>query len=258
MKMEVLSGLLLPLFGTALGSGCVYFMKKELGIFVQKILTGFAAGVMVAASIWSLLLPALEQTESIGKSSFLPVVIGFWSGILLLTALEYLVEQMHVCCGKSGACQHKTAMMVFAVALHNLPEGMAVGVAFAGWLAQDAKMSLAGAMLLTIGIAVQNFPEGAIISMPLHAEGMKKSRAFAYGVLSGVIEPIGGLVTIFFAEFFTAILPFCLSLAAGAMFYVVIETLGQHNSDEKWQRLEPLVFSIGFTMMMILDVALKN
>lgn len=258
MKVEVLSGLLLPLLGTALGSGCVYFMKKELGMFVQRILTGFAAGVMVAASIWSLLLPALEQTESMGIYSFVPAAGGFWCGILLLTALEYLVRKMNVCCGSKDSKRHKAAMMVFAVALHNLPEGMAVGVAFAGWLAQDGKMSRAGAMLLTMGIAVQNFPEGAIISMPLHAEGMKKSRAFAYGVLSGVIEPIGGLLTLLFAEFFTAILPFCLSLAAGAMFYVVIETLGQYDSDEKWQRLEPLVFSIGFTMMMILDVALKK
>lgn len=255
--MGILGGLLLPLIGTTLGSGCVFFMKKGFHPEVQKILMGFASGVMVAASIWSLLIPALERSADMGRWSFLPAVVGFWLGILLLLVLEHQTEQMNRFRGNTISCRHRTIMLVLTVTLHNLPEGMAVGVAFAGCMSQKMHMSLAGAMLLTIGIAVQNFPEGAIISMPLHGEGMRKGKAFGCGVLSGVIEPLAGLFTLFAAEFFTSILPYCLSMAAGAMFYVVVETLGQEVPEGVHRNLGILAFSVGFTLMMILDVALR-
>lgn len=255
--MEILGGLLLPLLGTTLGSGCVFFMKKGFRPELQKILMGFAAGVMVAASVWSLLIPALEQSSDMGKWAFVPVTAGFWLGILLLLVLEEQTERMNHFSENTVPGRQRTAMLVLAVALHNLPEGMAVGVAFAGCMSRNMHMSLAGAMLLTIGIAVQNFPEGAIISMPLHSEGMKKRKAFGYGVLSGVIEPVAGLLTLFAAEFFTVILPCCLSMAAGAMFYVVVETLGQEIPECVHRSVGILAFSAGFTLMMILDVALR-
>ena len=258
MSIEVLGGLLLPFLGTTLGAGCVFFMKKGMHPTVQRILTGFAAGVMVAASIWSLIIPALEQSAGMGKWSFVPAVIGFWLGILLLLALDQLIPHMHLdqkCEGPQCSLQ-KSTMLVFAVALHNLPDGMAVGVVFAGWLAGNEMMSLAGALILALGIAIQNFPEGAIISMPLRAQGVSKGRAFWYGVLSGVVEPLGALITILAAEFFTPILPYCLSLAAGAMFYVVVEELIPEMSEGEHSNIGVIAFSVGFTLMMILDVAL--
>ena len=258
MSFEVLGGLLLPFLGTTLGAGCVFFMKKGMHPTVQRILTGFAAGVMVAASVWSLIIPALEQSESLEKWSFIPAVVGFWLGILMLLALDRLIPHMHMnrqCEGPHCKLQ-KSTMLVFAVALHNLPEGMAVGVVFAGWLAGNAEMSLAGAMILALGIAIQNFPEGAIISMPLASEGVSKKRAFVYGVLSGIVEPLGALITILAADFFTPILPYCLSLAAGAMFYVVVEELIPEMSAGKHSDIGTLFFAVGFTLMMALDVAL--
>ena len=258
MSFEVLGGLLLPFFGTTLGAACVFFMKKGMHPTVQRILTGFAAGVMVAASVWSLIIPALEQSESLEKWSFIPAVVGFWLGILMLLALDRLIPHMHMnrqCEGPHCKLQ-KSTMLVFAVALHNLPEGMAVGVVFAGWLAGNAEMSLAGAMILALGIAIQNFPEGAIISMPLASEGVSKKRAFVYGVLSGIVEPLGALITILAADFFTPILPYCLSLAAGAMFYVVVEELIPEMSEGEHSNIGTIAFSVGFTLMMILDVAL--
>ena len=258
MRFEVLGGLLLPFLGTTLGAGCVFFMKKGMHPTVQRILTGFAAGVMVAASVWSLIIPALEQSESLEKWSFIPAVVGFWLGILMLLALDRLIPHMHMnrqCEGPHCKLQ-KSTMLVFAVALHNLPEGMAVGVVFAGWLAGNAEMSLAGAMILALGIAIQNFPEGAIISMPLASEGVSKKRAFVYGVLSGIVEPLGALITILAADFFTPILPYCLSLAAGAMFYVVVEELIPEMSEGEHSNIGTIAFSVGFTLMMILDVAL--
>lgn len=258
MNIEVLGGLLLPFLGTTLGAACVFFMKREMHPTVQKILTGFAAGVMVAASIWSLIIPALEQAADMGKWSFIPAVAGFWIGILMLLALDRLIPHMHMnrqCEGPQCSLQ-KSTMLVFAVALHNLPEGMAVGVVFAGWLSGNAEMSLAGAMILALGIAIQNFPEGAIISMPLRAEGMSKKKAFGYGVLSGIVEPIGALITILAAEFFTPILPYCLSLAAGAMFYVVVEELIPEMSEGEHSNVGTIAFAVGFSLMMILDVAL--
>ena len=258
MSFEVLGGLLLPFLGTTLGAGCVFFMKKGMHPTVQRILTGFAAGVMVAASVWSLIIPALEQSESLEKWSFIPAGVGFWLGILMLLALDRLIPHMHMnrqCEGPHCKLQ-KSTMLVFAVALHNLPEGMAVGVVFAGWLAGNAEMSLAGAMILALGIAIQNFPEGAIISMPLASEGVSKKRAFVYGVLSGIVEPLGALITILAADFFTPILPYCLSLAAGAMFYVVVEELIPEMSEGEHSNIGTIAFSVGFTLMMILDVAL--
>ena len=258
MSIELLSGLLLPFLGTTLGAGCVFFMKKEMSSVVKKILTGFAAGVMVAASIWSLIIPAMEQSAAMGKWSFVPAAVGFWLGILLLLVLDRLIPHMHMnqqCEGPNCSLQ-KSTMLIFAVALHNLPEGMAVGVVFAGWLSGNAQMSLAGAMILALGIAIQNFPEGAIISMPLRAEGMSKKRAFGYGVLSGIVEPLGAIITILAAEFFTPILPYCLSLAAGAMFYVVVEELIPEMSEGEHSNIGTIAFSVGFTLMMILDVAL--
>ena len=258
MSFEVLGGLLLPFLGTTLGAGCVFFMKKGMHPTVQRILTGFAAGVMVAASVWSLIIPALEQSESLEKWSFIPAVVGFWLGILMLLALDRLIPHMHMnrqCEGPHCKLQ-KSTMLVFAVALHNLPAGMAVGVVFAGWLAGNAEMSLAGAMILALGIAIQNFPEGAIISMPLASEGVSKKRAFVYGVLSGIVEPLGALITILAADFFTPILPYCLSLAAGAMFYVVVEELIPEMSEGEHSNIGTIAFSVGFTLMMILDVAL--
>ena len=258
MSIEVLGGLLLPFLGTTLGAACVFFMKKGMHPTVQKILTGFAAGVMVAASIWSLIIPAIDQSAGMGKWSFIPAVIGFWLGILLLLALDEIIPHMHLdrkCEGPHCSLQ-KSTMLVFAVALHNLPEGMAVGVVFAGWLSGNEMMSLSGALILALGIAIQNFPEGAIISMPLRAEGVSKGKAFTYGMLSGLVEPIGAVITILAAEFFTPILPYCLSLAAGAMFYVVVEELIPEMSEGEHSNIGVLAFSVGFTLMMILDVAL--
>ena len=258
MTIEVLSGLLLPFLGTTLGAGCVFFMKQGMRPIVQRILTGFAAGVMVAASVWSLIIPALEQSEFMGKWSFIPAVVGFWLGILMLLALDRIIPHMHMDqkCEGPHCSLKKSTMLVFAVALHNLPEGMAVGVVFAGWMSGNANMSLAGAMILALGIAIQNFPEGAIISMPLRSGGMKKGKAFGYGVLSGIVEPLGALITILAAEFFTPILPYCLSLAAGAMFYVVVEELIPEMSEGDHSNIGTIAFAVGFSLMMILDVAL--
>lgn len=259
MYGEIAKGILLPLLGTTLGAMCVFFMKKTLHDFVQRALTGFAAGVMVAASIWSLLIPAIEQSSSMGKWSFVPAAVGFIIGILFLFLLDKLVPHHHL--GeeqdeglKSGF--HRTTKMVLAVTLHNLPEGMAVGAVYAGLLQGDATISIAGALALSIGIAIQNFPEGAVISMPLKAEGLKKSKAFLYGVLSGIVEPIGALLTILAAQVVLPILPYLLSFAAGAMIYVVVEELIPEMSRGNHSNVGTIAFALGFVVMMILDVAL--
>lgn len=258
MNIEVLGGLLLPLLGTTIGAGCVFFMKREMHLRLQRILTGFAAGVMVAASVWSLIIPAIDLAADMGKWSFMPAVGGFWLGILLLLVLDRVIPHMHMNqqCEGPHCSLSKSTMLVFAVTLHNLPEGMAVGVVFAGCLSGNAELSFAGALILALGIAIQNFPEGAIISMPLHAQGMSKLKAFVYGVLSGIVEPIGALITILAAEFFTSLLPYCLSFAAGAMFYVVVEELIPEMSEGEHSNIGTLAFSVGFTLMMMLDVAL--
>ncbi|MBQ9764919.1 MAG: ZIP family metal transporter [Lachnospiraceae bacterium] len=256
---DVLKGIMIPLLGTSLGAACVLFMKKGLNSFVQRALAGFAAGVMVAASVWSLLIPAIESSESMGKLSFIPAVIGFLLGIAFLLLLDNLVPHLHVNSAeaegpKSGI--KRTTKMVFAVALHNFPEGMAVGAVYAGVLAGNTEVSIAGALILSLGIAIQNFPEGAIISMPLKAEGVGKGKAFLYGVLSGIVEPLGAIVTIVFADTMLVALPYMLAFAAGAMIYVVVEELIPEASEGKHSNLGTIAFAVGFSIMMVLDVAL--
>ena len=259
MEAPVLYGLLIPFAGTTLGAACVFFLKKGLGDRVQRGMTGFASGVMVAASIWSLLIPAMEQSAGAGALAFLSAVIGFWAGILFLLGLDHLIPHLHQ---KSQQAEgprtqlRRSTMMVLAVTLHNIPEGMAVGVVFAGYLAGDGQITVMGALALSLGIAIQNFPEGAIISMPLRAEGVSKTRAFAGGVLSGAVEPLGALLTISAAGLVIPALPYLLSFAAGAMLYVVVEELIPEMSQGEHSDVGVLTFALGFTLMMSLDVAL--
>ena len=258
-QMEVLFGILIPFIGTALGSACVFFMKRSLGDLVQRALAGFAAGVMVAASIWSLLIPAIEQSEGMGKLSFLPAFIGFWVGVLFLLLLDRLIPHLHIGSDKAEGPKSKlgrTTMMVLAVTLHNIPEGMAVGVMYAGFLAGNSQITAASALALSLGIAIQNFPEGAIISMPLKAEGQKKSKAFLGGVLSGVVEPVGAVLTLLAARLVIPALPYLLSFAAGAMLYVVVEELIPEMSQGRHSNIGTIFFAVGFSIMMTLDVAL--
>ena len=257
--METFLGLLIPFLGTALGSACVFFMKKSLSNMVQRSLAGFAAGVMVAASIWSLLIPALEQAEGMGRLSFVPAFIGFWVGVLFLLLLDHLIPHLHVGSEESEGPKSnlsRTAMMVLAVTLHNIPEGMAVGVMYAGFLSGSAQITAASALALSLGIAIQNFPEGAIISLPLKAEGERNSRAFLDGVLSGVVEPVGAALTIVAAQFIVPALPYLLSFAAGAMLYVVVEELIPEMSQGRHSNIGTVFFAAGFSLMMVLDVAL--
>ncbi len=257
--MTTFYGIMIPFLGTSIGAACVFFMKKDMSDMVQRILTGFAAGVMVAASIWSLIIPALEQSESMGKLSFVPATVGFWIGILFLLLLDHIIPHLH---RKSNEVEgpktkfRRTTMMVFAVVLHNIPEGMAVGVVFAAYLSGNSGITIMAALALSIGIAIQNFPEGAIISMPLRAEGMKRGKAFVAGVLSGIVEPIGAVVTILAAGFVVPLLPYLLSFAAGAMLYVVVEELIPEMSEGKHSNLGTIFFAFGFSLMMVLDVAL--
>lgn len=256
---EVWEGLLIPFFGTALGAACVLFMRGGLNVSLEKILSGFAAGVMVAASIWSLLIPAMEQSESMGNLSFMPALIGFWIGILFLLILDHLIPHLHLNSEKSEGLKSriaKTTMMVLAVTLHNIPEGMAVGVVYAGWLENSAVISLGSAFALSLGIAIQNYPEGAIISLPLAAEGMSKKKAMMLGILSGAVEPLGALLTILMANSVTHALPYFLSFAAGAMMYVVVEELIPEMAEGEHSHAGVVAFSVGFTLMMVLDVAL--
>ena len=257
--MKTFLGIMIPFLGTALGASCVFFMKKSLGDLVQRSLAGFAAGVMVAASIWSLLIPAIEQSEDMGKLSFLPAFIGFWSGVLFLLLLDRLIPHLHVGSEQAEGPKSKlgrTTMMVLAVTLHNIPEGMAVGVVYAGFLSGNTQITAASALALSLGIAIQNFPEGAIISMPLRAEGESKSKAFLGGVLSGVVEPIGAVLTLLAAQLVIPALPYLLSFAAGAMLYVVVEELIPEMSQGRHSNLGTVFFAVGFSVMMVLDVAL--
>ncbi len=259
MSLTVLQGILLPFLGTTLGAACVLFMKKRLDPMAQRGLTGFAAGVMVAASVWSLLIPAMEQAEGMGAWAFVPAVAGFWLGMLFLLALDRAVPHLHQ--GSSEpegpkAPLKKTAMLVLAVTLHNIPEGIAVGAVYAGWPSGNAAIPLAGAITLALGIAIQNFPEGAIISMPLRAEGVKKGGAFLWGALSGAVEPVAAMLTIWAARWIIPALPYLLSFAAGAMVYVVVEELIPEMSQGKHSNLGTICFSLGFTLMLALDVAL--
>ena len=257
--MQIFLGILIPFLGTTLGSAGVFFMRKSLGVSVQRALAGFAAGVMVAASIWSLIIPAIEQSENLGKLSFLPALIGFWGGVLFLLMLDRLIPHLHVGSEQAEGPKSKlghTAMMVLAVTLHNIPEGMAVGVMYAGFLAGNAQITAASALVLSIGIAIQNFPEGAIISMPLRAEGERKSKAFLGGVLSGAVEPIGAVLTLLAAQLVIPLLPYFLSFAAGAMLYVVVEELIPEMSQGRHSNVGTIFFAAGFGIMMVLDVAL--
>ena len=259
MWLKVFEGIAIPFVGTALGSACVFFMKKQLSRSVQRALTGFAGGVMVAASIWSLLIPAMDLCADKGRWAFLPAFIGFWLGILFLLLLDRIIPHLHMNAGQAEGPKSKakkTTMMVLAVTLHNIPEGMAVGVVFAGFLAGSAEISAGGALALALGIAIQNFPEGAIISMPLHAEGKTKGKAFLDGALSGVVEPVGALLTVLFAGLFVPAMPYLLSFAAGAMLYVVVEELIPEMSAGKHSNVGVVMFALGFTLMMALDVAL--
>lgn len=252
-------GLMIPFLGTALGSACVFFMRGELNPKVQKSLQGFASGVMVAASIWSLILPAFNLSSHLGKLSFLPPVIGFWIGIVFLLAVDHLVPHLHL--GSTHPEGHKshlkkTTMMVLAVTIHNLPEGMAVGIVYAGFLSGSDGISALGALILALGIAIQNFPEGAIISMPLRSEGASRKKSFVLGVLSGAVEPVGAFFTIIAAALVLKALPYLLTFAAGAMMYVVVEELIPEMSEGEHSDVGVFFFAFGFTLMMALDVAL--
>lgn len=258
--MDVLiKGLLLPFLGTSVGAACVFFMKKELNVRIQQALAGFAAGVMVAASIWSLIIPAIELSEDMGKLSFLPAVIGFWLGILFLLMLDTFTPHLHLSSDKPEGLKSKlsrTTMMVLAVAIHNIPEGMAVGVVYAGWLSGSTGITVTGALALSLGIAIQNFPEGAIVSMPLCAQGMSRKRACMFGVLSGAVEPLAAIVTIFLSTLLIPVMPYLLSFAAGAMLYVVVEELIPEMAEGNHSNTGTVMFATGFSLMMILDVAL--
>ena len=254
--MEIFYGIAIPFLGTALGAACVFFMKKALSDRVQRALTGFAAGVMVAASVWSLLIPAMEQSAGMGKWAFVPAAVGFWIGILFLLLLDHIIHQNSTQAEGPKSQLERTTMMVLAVTLHNIPEGMAVGVVYAGYRSGSAQITAAGALALSLGIAIQNFPEGAIISMPLRAEGMSKGRAFLGGVLSGIVEPIGAVLTILAAGLIVPALPYLLSFAAGAMLYVVVEELIPEMSEGVHSDIGTVFFAVGFSVMMVLDVAL--
>ena len=259
MNWSVFYGILIPFLGTSFGAACVFFMKKEMGDRLQRMLTGFAAGVMVAASIWSLLIPAMEQVVDRGKLAFVPAVAGFWLGILFLLLLDHIIPHLHRNSQRAEGPKSqlkRTTMLVLAVTLHNIPEGMAVGVVYAGYLAGSTQISAAAAMALSLGIAIQNFPEGAIISMPLRAEGTGKPKAFLGGVLSGIVEPIGAILTILAAGLIVPALPYLLSFAAGAMLYVVVEELIPEMSQGEHSDVGTIFFAVGFSVMMMLDVAL--
>ena len=259
MFFESASAIFIPFLGTILGAACVFFLKDKLNRNLQRLLMGFAAGVMVAASVWSLIIPAMEQSAHMGKLAFLPSFIGVWAGFLFLLGLDKLIPHLHIGseCPEGTSCNlGRSTMMVLAVALHNLPEGMAVGVVVAGWLTGSETISFASALVLSLGIALQNLPEGAIISMPLKSNGVRKGKAFGYGVLSGVVEPIGALLTILLAQWIVPALPYLLTFSAGAMLYVVVEELIPEMSEGEHSNLGTIAFAAGFTLMMVLDVAL--
>lgn len=263
MNKDLLLGVMIPFIGTTLGAACVYVMKDKLKDRVQKGLSGFAAGVMVAASIWSLIMPSMEMVkDKLDNMAWIPAAIGFIVGIVFLLILDSVIPHQHIDSdhpeGMKAESLRKTTMMVLAVIIHNIPEGMAVGVSFAGVLYGDGDLTMAGAMVLAIGIAIQNFPEGAIISMPLRAVGVEKHKAFGMGVFSGIVEPIAAIVTILLSSIMVPILPYLLSFAAGAMMYVVVEELVPEatGEGESHTNIGTIGFAAGFVIMMILDVML--
>lgn len=257
--MEIFIGIILPFMGTILGAALVFFMKNNINEKLEKVLLGFAAGVMIAASIWSLLIPAIEMSEAMEKLSFLPAAVGFLLGILFLLLLDSLIPHLHFSSDKPEGVHSKlkkTTMLVLAVTLHNIPEGMAVGVVLAGAYYGNSMITVSGALALSIGIAIQNFPEGAIISLPLKGEGVSKPKSFLYGVASGVVEPIAAILTIGLIRFIVPVLPYLLAFAAGAMIYVVVEELIPESQAKSHTNLSTIALAIGFVLMMILDIAL--
>ncbi|MCR5655148.1 MAG: ZIP family metal transporter [Lachnospiraceae bacterium] len=260
MNSVVIMGLTIPFMGTALGAACVYLIRgEEMPVLLQKILLGFASGVMVAASVWSLLIPAMEECEDMGRLAFVPAVIGLLVGFLFLLTIDIVLPHLHINSDEPEGIHtqlKRSTMLVFAVTLHNLPEGMAVGVAIAACLSGETTITTAGALSLALGIAIQNFPEGAIISLPLKNELHSKTKSFLYGVVSGVVEPIGCALTILLTSFFTPFLPYLLAFAAGAMLYVVVEELLPEASEGEHSNIATIGFAIGFALMMVLDVAL--
>ena len=259
MDYKIILGIIIPFIGTALGSACVFFIKGSLKPVIQKMLLGFASGVMVAASIWSLLIPAMDQSSHMGKLAFLPAAVGFILGIAFLLLMDKIIPHLHVNSDKpEGLHSHlsRSSMMMLAVTLHNVPEGMAVGVTFAAILSGTEFMTTAGALTLALGIAILNFPEGAIISLPLKANGISRTRAFIYGSISGIVEPIAAVITILISSLIAPMLPYLLAFAAGAMIYVVVEELIPQSQDGEHSNIGTIGFAAGFVLMMILDVAL--
>lgn len=256
---QIIGGILIPFIGTTAGAACVFFLKGQIRPSVQKALLGFASGVMVAASVWSLLIPAMDMSEGMGRLAFVPAAVGLLAGMAFLLFMDHVIPHMHLDHdepeGPKSALK-KTTMLVLAVTLHNIPEGMAVGVVFAGFLAENSGITLAGAFALAIGIAIQNFPEGAIISLPLKSEGMSGKRAFLYGTLSGVVEPVGAILTVLLYKTIVPLLPYLLAFAAGAMLYVVVEELIPESAEGEHSNLGTIGFAAGFVIMMVLDVAL--
>lgn len=257
--MEIFYGLAIPFLGTTLGSAMVFLMKNKINTKIEKLLLGFASGVMISASVWSLLIPSIDMAKEQGIIEWLPACVGFFLGIIFLLVLDSILPHLHLNTDKPEGLKsklEKTTMMVLAVTLHNIPEGMAVGIVFAGAMAQNSGITLAGALALAIGIAIQNFPEGAIISMPLKSEGISKTKAFLYGTLSGIVEPIGAIITIALTNLVVPILPYFLSFAAGAMIYVVVEELIPEAQAGKHSNIGTIGVAIGFIIMMVLDIAL--
>ena len=257
--MGIWIGLLLPFFGTTAGAACVFFLRKQISTNLQRVFTGFAAGVMVAASVWSLLIPAMDMSTNMGKLAFVPALVGFLLGILFLLFMDNLVPHLHIGSDKpegQKSSLSRTAMLMLAVTIHNLPEGAACGAILAGVMSGEGTVTMAGAITLTLGIAIQNFPEGAIISLPLRSEGNSKGKSFLLGALSGIVEPIGAILAIALASVVTPILPYMLAFAAGAMIYVVVEELIPEASEGEHSNLGTIAFAVGFALMMVLDIAL--
>lgn len=259
MNISLVVGLMIPFIGTTLGSAMVFFMRNQLNKRFENLLLGFAAGVMIAASVWSLLMPSIDMAAEQGRIAWVPAAVGFLLGMAFLLLLDSVIPHLHMDSNKPEgikAKMKKTTMLVFAVTLHNIPEGMAVGVTFAGALLGDSQITMAGAMTLALGIAIQNFPEGAIISMPLRSEGASRGKAFFYGMLSGLVEPVGAILTIVLAGMIVPLLPYLLAFAAGAMIYVVVEELIPESQTGEHSNISTVGVAIGFVIMMVLDVAL--
>lgn len=256
--LTLLYGLFLPFLGTAMGAACVFYRKKDMSLPLRRLLTGFAAGIMTAASVWSLLIPAMDHASSLGSLAFLPAGVGFWLGIGFLLILDKIIPHLHLNGSAEGPKSRlkRTSKLVLSVTLHNLPEGMAIGVVLAGWLSGEAHIGAATVTALALGIALQNFPEGAIISLPLKGEGMSRTKAFFAGALSGIVEPIGAALTLLAAGIIVPILPILLGFAAGAMLFVVVEELIPELAEGDPSNLGTVFFGLGFSLMMVLDVAL--